>query len=154
MTQPTTLAGLSPREAVADAIHRCVLGLDNNDRALFESAMVKDEATSVTAGPRVLQGWNAINDEFVKVFSLVTTHYITNIRVNLEEDANTASMTTHATAYHIRSDEAYKPEDTSYTAGCLYFIDLVKDEADNLWKIKKWVIQVQWTTGDIAVVHP
>jgi hypothetical protein len=37
-----------------------------------------------------------------------------------------------------------KPEDTSYTAGSLYVIDLVKDGS---WKIKKWEIRIQWTTA-------
>lgn len=37
---PTTLTpALSSREAIADAIYRCVLGLDTNDSALFDSAL-------------------------------------------------------------------------------------------------------------------
>lgn len=62
-------------------------------------------------------------------------------------------MTAHALSYHVRPDDALKPEDTSYTASSLYFVDLVRDSNDGLWKIKKWDIKVQWTTGDIAVLH-
>jgi hypothetical protein len=86
---------------------------------------------------------------------VVTLHSITNIRVELrDEDAFAASLTAHAIAYHMRPDDAFKPEDASYTAGSLYFIDLVKDQTDGMWKIKTWRIQVQWTTGDTKVLHP
>ena len=153
MAQSDTLTSPNPREAVADALHRCILGLDSNDRDLFESACLKDESATVIAGPNTIQGWSAINDFMSRVFQLVTTHFITNIRVELKDVANTASMTAHAIAYHVRPDDAFKPENTSYTAGCLYVIDLVKDNTDGLWKIKKWEIKIQWTYGDIAVVH-
>ena len=153
MAQPDALTAVSPREAVADALHRCILGLDNNDRDLFESAFLKDESATVVAGPTTLQGWNAIKEYMSRIFLLVTTHFITNIRVKLKDVANTASMSAHAVAYHVRPDDAFKPEDTSYTVGCLYFVDLVKDDTDGLWKIKKWEIKVQWTSGDRAVIY-
>ena len=130
MAHSGTLTVLSPREAVADALHRCLLGLDSNDRDLFESACLKEESMTVVA-----------------------THFITNIRVELKDVANTAFMTAHVVAYHVRPEDAFKPEDTSYTAGALYFIDLVKDDTDGLWKIKKWEIKIQWTSGDKAILH-
>lgn len=153
MAQPYTLTAISPREAVADALHRCILGLDTNDHDLFESACVKDESMTVIAGTHTLQGWNVINEFMSRVFLVVTTHFLTNIRVELKDGANTAHMTAHNIAYHVRPDDAYKPEDTAYTAGCLYFMDLVKDDTDGLWKIKKWEIRIQWTTGDRAILH-
>jgi hypothetical protein len=153
MAQSDTLTALNPREAVADALYRCILGLDSNDRDLFESACLKDESATVVAGPNTIQGWSAISESMSRVFLLVTTHFITNIRVELKDDANTAFMTAHAVAYHIRPDDAFKSEDTSYTAACLYFIDLVKDNTDGLWKIKKWEIKMQWTSGDKAVLY-
>jgi SnoaL-like protein len=104
---------------------------------------LKDESATLVAGPNTIQGWSAISEFMSRVFLLVTTHFITNIRVELKDVANTASMTAHAVAYHVRPDDAFKPEDTSYTAGCLYFIDPVKDNADGLWKIKKWEIKIQ-----------
>jgi hypothetical protein len=153
MADPLTLTALSPREAVADAIHRCVLGIDSNNRDLFESGCLKNESMTVVAGSITLKGWTAISEFFLRVFVLVTTHIISNIRIELKDGADTASMTAHVLAYHVRPDDALKPEDTSYTASCLYFIDLVKDSNDGLWKIKKWEIKIQWTTGDSAVLH-
>lgn len=153
MATPASLPGLTPREAAADAIHRCVLGIDNNDQALFETACVKDDSIAFVAGPATVQGWESFNGLMQKAFGLVTTHVISNVRVNLEsEAAETASLTAHAVAYHNRPEDALKQEDTSYTAGCLYFIDVVKD--GGLWKIKRWEVKILWTTGDRTVVHP
>jgi len=149
----TLAAPTAPREAVADALYRCVLGLDTNDRELFESACLTDESAVVVAGSDTIRGWTAINEIMSRVFLLVTTHFITNVRVELKDDS-TASMSAHAIACHVRPEDALKPEDTSYTAGCLYFLDLVKDhDTDGLWKIKKWEIKIRWTTGDIKVLH-
>ena len=108
---------------------------------------------AVTFGSASIKGWTAISDFFQRVFNLVTTHFTSNVRIELKDDADTASMTSHVIAYHIPPDEALKQEDTSYTASCLYFVDLVRDSGDGLWKIKKWDIRVLWTTGDSAVVH-
>jgi SnoaL-like domain len=154
MAEQYTLTGLSPREAVADALHRCVLGIDSNDRDLFASGYLQDESASFVADTDTIQGFNAVNEAMSKAFLLNTTHFITNIRVELKDGADTAYMTAHAIAYHVRPDDAFKPEDTSYTAGCLYSIDLVKDTTDGLWKIKTWKAKIQWTTGDIKVLHP
>ena len=153
MATAYALTGLTPREAVADALHRCVLGLDRNDKDLFESACVKDETMTVAAGPVSLNGWETINAYFQRVFACITTHIISNIRVEFKDGADTASMTAHAMSYHLKEDTASLPEDISYRAASLYDIDLVKDGKDGLWKIKKWDIKVLWTTGDIQVLH-
>ncbi|KAH7136174.1 hypothetical protein B0J11DRAFT_520067 [Dendryphion nanum] len=147
------LTGLTPREAIADALHRCVLGLDSNNRDLFESACRKNENITVIAGAIKIEGWTAINNFFARVFAVVTTHTISNIRIELIDGADTAFMTAHAISYHVRPDDAFKSENASYTASSLYAIDLVKDGDDRLWKIKRWDIKVLWTTGDIAVLH-
>lgn len=148
---PTT--ALTLRDAVADALHRCVLGIDSNDHALFESACLTNEEMVWVGGGFNVEGWAAIKELFKRLFVLVTTHTISNIRVKLADDPNSASMTAHATSYHIWPEDAFKPEDTSYTASSLYNIDLVKGADDGLWKIKKWEAKVLWTTGDRAIIH-
>ncbi|KAF1957988.1 hypothetical protein CC80DRAFT_491298 [Byssothecium circinans] len=137
MADPVTLTALSPREAVADALHHCVFGIDSNNRDLFESACLKTESMTFVAGPTTIEGWTAINEACLKLFDLATSHVTSNIRVELRDSADTAYMTANALSYHVRPDDALKPEDTSYTASSLYFIDLVKDSNDGLWKIKK-----------------
>ena len=133
MASATNLTGLSTREAVADALHRCVLGMDSNNRPLFESACLKGEDMVVMAGSIPLNGWAAIDAMMDRVFAIITTHTVSNIRVEVEgDDADTAQITAHATSYHVREEDATKPEDTSYTASSLYDIELVKVEG-GLW---------------------
>ncbi|KAH7381390.1 hypothetical protein DE146DRAFT_773161 [Phaeosphaeria sp. MPI-PUGE-AT-0046c] len=108
---------------------------------------------TVVAGPIDIKGWTAIRKFFQRVFSLVTTHITSNIRVELKDGANTAFMTAHAIAYHVLPEDALKLEDTSYTASCLYYIELLRDKKDDLWKMKHWELKVLWSTGDRAVVH-
>ncbi|KAA8619251.1 SnoaL-4 domain containing protein [Pyrenophora tritici-repentis] len=153
MAPTTFLTGLSAREAVADALQRCVLGMDSNNRPLFESACLKGEDMVVIAGSIPLNGWAAIDAMMDRVFAIVTTHTVSNIRVELKsEDADTAQITAHAISYHVREEDALKQEDTSYTASSLYDIELVKVEW-GLWKMKTWLIKVLWTVGDAAVLH-
>ena len=104
-------------------------------------------------GGFTMEGWTAVRGLFDRAFGLVTTHITSNIRVELKDGESAASLTAHAISYHVRPEDTLKPEDTSYTAGSLYSIDLVKDGNDGLWKIKKWEIQVLWTTGDRTVLH-
>ena len=153
MADQVALPSLTPREAVADALHRCTLGIDSNNRDLLESGCLKSEDMTITIGPATISGWTAIDEFFLTVFGLVTTHVTSNIRVSLEDGADTASMTAHVVAYHVRPDDALKPEDTSYTVASLYDIDLVKDGDDGLWKIKRWDLKILWTTGDKAVLY-
>lgn len=154
MADPVSLTALTPGEAVADALYRCVRGLDTNDWNLFESSCLKDESMTVVAGDIILDSWVAIREFFFqRVFVLVTTHLIGNIRVEMTDGADTASMTAQALAYHIRPEEAFSPKDTSYAASCLYFIDLVRDSNDGLWKINKWELRMLWSTGNRAVFH-
>ncbi|KFX87287.1 hypothetical protein V490_08368 [Pseudogymnoascus sp. VKM F-3557] len=150
MADQITLTALSPREAVADALHRCLLGIDSNNQDLFGSGCLKNESMFFSLGPMTVEGWTAISEFFKPVFALVTTHTTNNIRIELKDGADTACITCNAIAYHVRPEDALKPEDTSYTASVLYFIDLVKDSSDGLWKIKRWEIKILWTTGDRA----
>lgn len=152
MPERANLTSLTTREAIGDALYRCVLGIDSNNQSLFESACLQDERMAVVAGPAKLEGWTAVNAYFQRLFFLVTTHTISNMRIE-SRDAMNASMTAHAMSYHIRPEDELKPEDMSYTASSLYDLNLVKDE-DGLWKIKRWQIKVLWTTGDIKVLHP
>jgi hypothetical protein len=154
------LPNLTPHESITDTLHRLTLGLDTNNPLLVESACLKTPALTFTYGPlgsqETVTGWDAIAPMFDRVFRLVTTHTVSNVRVDLEnEAATTARMTAHVVSYHVREQEAFVAADTSYTASSLYDIDVVKDEEDSgLWKIKTWNARILWTTGDIKVLHP
>jgi ketosteroid isomerase-like protein len=144
---------LTTREAITDTLHGCLLGLDTNSRALFASACVTDASMLVTAGTLTLSGWPVIEAYFQRVFELVTSHMTSNIRIQIHEGGETATLTAHAMAYHVRPEDAFKEADTSYTAANLYDIEVVRVAGEGVWRIKKWDIKVLWTTGDRGVLH-
>ncbi len=152
MAPPQLLSDLNPREAVADALYRAILGIDSSDRAMFESGCVTDETAVLETGKFNLQGWEAIGKLFDRAFALTTTHFATNLRIQIK-DEKTASLTANVIAYHVKPGTEHDKEDTSYTAGTMYDLDLVKDAKDGLWKIRKWGIKSNWSTGDRSILH-
>lgn len=143
----------TPREAVADALHRAVLGLDSNDRALFESACLTTDALQWTGGGFSATGWDAVSGLFERVFGLITMHVISNERVSFQ-DADTARLTAHAVSYHVRREDEESVEERSFTGYSLYDLVIVRT-GDGLegWKIKRWTAEVLRTTGDRSIVH-
>jgi hypothetical protein len=154
MSHPPVLTGLTPRESIADNLHRAVLGLDTNNEPLFSSALLTASPdTTVTAGPFTASGWPAIRALFEPAFRIVTAHIISNIRIELEHDnADTARMTAHAISYHVRPEDALKVEDTSYTASSLYDIEVVNVREEGVWKMRRWEMKILWTVGDRSVL--
>ena len=148
------------REAIIDTLYRCIHGLDTNDKVLFESTMLQSPSAVMIGGGFTLQGWEQISSLFERVFQVVTTHFITNARVELvekngedEDRVKRARLTCHALAVHVRPEEAMSKEDKSYTAGCLYEMGFVRGE-EGVWRVERWVIETKWTTGDVGVLHP
>ena len=78
---------------------------------------------------------------------------ISNVRVDVKDGADTASLTAYALAQHCPPGKGKEPDASKYLAGGEYCIDLIKDEADGLWKIKKWVLNVIWSQGDASVMQ-
>ena len=150
MAHPSPLA-LTPREAVTDTLYRALLGLDSNNRPLFESACLATSDMEWVGGGYSIKGWGAVSALFERVFSLITTHVISNVRVAFE-DEETARLTAHAVSYHVRLEDKESVEEKSFTGYSLYDIVLVRPEAGE-WKIKRWQADVLRTTGDRAIVH-
>lgn len=143
---------LSDREAVADAAYRVLLGLDTNDVELFESALTED--ISVTLNGNTMQGRETlVSGLFAMISKLDTTHFLTNVRVHVDGGGAKASMTASALAQHYRGGEALEPKADHFLAGSLYFLDLVKDEADGVWRIKNFKTRVSWREGEEAIMR-
>ena len=152
MAHLIALASLIPHEAVVDALYRGVIGLDTNDSALFESAWAKDNPCFDRDGT-ILDGMDAINQNLFEPVSHMDSHHtISNVRVDVKDGADTAYMTTYAIAQHCRRGEATDPTTKGLLAGTMYFIDLVKDGSDGLWKMKKWAMKINWIEGDVSIV--
>ncbi|KAK4539607.1 hypothetical protein LTR36_010490 [Oleoguttula mirabilis] len=154
MAIPTALASLSPREAIADAMYRCIIGLDLNDWALFDSAWVqKSEASYDMPGLLAVTGLDAMKAKlFTHIGALVTQHSISNIRVDVKDGADTASLTAYGIAQHYRPGEGMDPTTKGLLTGAMYSIDVVKESGDDVWRVRKWSNRLLWLDGDRSIV--
>ncbi|RSL91046.1 hypothetical protein CDV31_015567 [Fusarium ambrosium] len=144
---------LPDREAIPDALYRSIIGLDSNDKTIFESAWHQD-AEFIYDGTPPIQGLAAILDTTFKYIGvgLDTTHLVSNVRIDLKDGADAAKMTAHALAQHYRKDEGRKPGAARYLTGNMYWVDLAKDQGDGLWKMTKFDMKVIWSEGDASIV--
>lgn len=142
---------LSDREAIIDAIHRALVGIDTNDSNLFNSAFT--DTGSFDLNGQVMEGREAVNSQmFESVSKLDTAHVIGSIRVAIDEGGSTASATASVIAQHYRAGQGKDPAASRYMAGGLYRLDMVKDEGDGLWKMENWRLSLVWAEGDRGVM--
>ncbi|KAI1263693.1 hypothetical protein F5Y18DRAFT_124638 [Xylariaceae sp. FL1019] len=142
---------LSPREAIADALYRCFAGLDTPDLSLWESSCTQD-AECIIDGRKII-GMQAINAEVYEPTSrLDTTHFVTNLRIHIEENGTEARLAASTLAQRYRSGTGREAGSTRLLAGGPYFVHLVKDAEGGLWRIKTFEMSPRWTEGDIAVL--
>jgi SnoaL-like domain len=157
MSYPHVLTSLTPREAITDALYRAVIGFDRNDMEVFNSSFIGEEVTFEFKGDasRTAHDLTTIrNGVLSHVGPMDTTHSISNIRVDVKDGADTASLTCYALAQHCPPGRGKEPDGPKLLVGGEYLVDLVKDEKDGLWKIKKWVLDVIWRQGDRSVMQP
>ena len=139
---------LTDREAIADALYRFANALDTDDGPLFDSAFVED--ASFTVNGRTTQGLKAIHsDIFDMIAKRDTTHFVTNIRINI--DGKRAKLTASTLAQHYRGETGLKPDQTSLMTGVLYWVDLVK--VGSLWKMDTMQVKPTWAEGDWDVME-
>ncbi|RFU24177.1 hypothetical protein B7463_g12160, partial [Scytalidium lignicola] len=152
LSLPASLSpALNVREAIADALYRCVLSFDTGDVSLFHSSMTKDATFDLNG--RIMEGIEAIQAQcYDPVSKLDTTHFITNLRINVANGGTTATITANALAQHYRTGTGKEPNATRLLTGSLYWLDVVKDEKEDLWKIKKWILKPTWFEGDFGVM--
>ncbi|KAK2603427.1 hypothetical protein QQS21_004377 [Conoideocrella luteorostrata] len=157
MPLPHSLGDLTPREAVADAVYRALSGFDHNDVEIFTSAFAKEDVTmELRDGNNTppFQGFSAIRTNvFGFVSTLETTHMTSNIRVHIK-DSMSASLTAQVSAQHAPAGKGKDGQGPKYLVGAEYEMDLIKDETDGLWKIKKWIVEILWADGDASVMAP
>lgn len=149
---PTSLTpALSDRDAISDAVIRACLAIDTDDESLFQSAFTQDAIFEIESRP-IMKGYAAIKtDCFDVVAKLDTTHFLSNMRVNIESGGSAAKLTCSAHSFHYRKGEGVVPDAPKWVGGTLYFCDLVKEEAGG-WKISNWYLKPIWLEGDISVM--
>lgn len=111
-------------EAVADALYRAVLAFDLDDEALLRSA-VTGEISMRMPGIINVNGIQELKEKvFDRVSKLDTTHFLSNMRVNISSAA-TARATCSATARHVRPGKGFESGPNKYMSGGLYSCELV-----------------------------
>lgn len=157
MSHSHVLPSLSEREAVADAMYRGLIGFDRYDAEIFNSAFAgEDISLGFKEGDntQMFDGLSYIRTRFLDhVGPMDTTHMTSNVRVNLKDGARVASITALFSAQHCRPGEGRDPNGAKYVVAGEYFVDLIKDEKDGLWKVTKWVADILWRQGDATVMQ-
>jgi hypothetical protein len=150
---PQNLSSLSEREAIADALYRAAIASDRHDNELFDSAWAGEDVSMEIHDDqkRSLDGLSLIRKMVLnRVGSMDTTHNISMVRVNYKDGADTASLTATSTNQHCPPGTGRDPSAPKYTVGAHYSVDLIK--ASDMWKIKKLILNVIWTSGDASVM--
>ncbi|KAF2429036.1 hypothetical protein EJ08DRAFT_650658 [Tothia fuscella] len=147
---------LTPRESVTEAVQQMLLALDRDDVELFSAAYAGEDTVFEMNGTSktTLNGVSAV---VTLVFDLVgpmdSTHMITNIKVDVKDGANTAFLSCYVLAQHAAPGKGWDCDSPKYLVGGTYAIDLVKDEAQGVWKIRKFALEVLWNQGDPSVMQ-
>ena len=153
MSYPLTLTSLSPREAITDAVYRAVIGFDRNDVSMLNSAFAGEDVTFGSSGRMITSLTTARETVLAHVGPMDTTHTISNVRIDHKDGADTAQLKCYALAQHCPPGRGKEPDGPKLLVGGEYDIDLVRDEKDGLWKIKKWILDVIWRQGDASVMQ-
>jgi len=92
---------LTPREAIADALHRCLLGVDTNDHSLFASACLQSPDMTFIGAGRTLKGWSAVDNFAAVLFERVTMH-MTSSKTDVSNEY-TMSLTCVSQMFALKS---------------------------------------------------
>lgn len=152
LTNAVRLCGLTTREAIADAFYRLMSALDENDVAVFDSAMMSDITQDFNGQTR--HGIEAVRAHALGVVGpLDSTHFVTNIRIDVENDAaETATLTGNTLALHYPSGSGRSQSNRRLVGGSRHKIEMTKDEREGLWRFQTWTIRTVWFEGDYSVM--
>lgn len=156
MSRNLSLPSLTPREAVADAMYRALIAFDRNDPSIFDSVFAEEDVTlELNASERKsYTGLSAIRTGlFDRLGPMDTTHMVSNVRVDVEDGADTAFLTAYTQGQHCPPGRGRELDGPKYLACGETSLSLVRDGKDGLWKIKKWVTEVIWAQGDPSVMQ-
>lgn len=155
MLSQSTLVDPQDRAAIVDALYRFGAGMDQRDRALFESAFSPQAALDLSGAARllgfelpVIQGREAISTAIMaEAERLDTTHTITNPRIT-GYDGQRARLSALVEAQNLpRGDHG-----RYLLLKNIYTVDLSKQGGH--WTIDALLIENLWLDGDPEVLFP
>jgi hypothetical protein len=151
---PSFLYNLSPREAIVDALSRALVGCDNHDEDLFNSAWSGEDVSFTINGAdkKVLPNLTVIRKHVLdRVGPMDTTHSISNIRVVAKDSVDTAFVTATSMAQHCPPGRGKEPDGPKFMVSGEYSADIIK--VDGIWKLKTCALRIIWTQGDPSVME-
>ena len=155
MLSKSKLVDSQDRAAIVDAIYRFGAGMDQRDRALFESAFSPKASLDLSGAARrlgfelpVIQGREAITEVIMaEADRLDTTHTITNPRIT-SYDGQKARLSALVEAQNLpRGDHS-----RHLLLKNMYTVDLTKQGVH--WTIDHLVVENLWLNGDPEVLFP
>ncbi|KAL2836230.1 SnoaL-like domain-containing protein [Aspergillus pseudodeflectus] len=145
---------LTPREAISDALYRCIEGVDTKNKALFDSSFTQTATFEVNGA--VSEGLAAIH---ANCFDIIgpknTTHFVSNIRIHIDESGEKAAMSAYALAQHYREGEGLKGDQERLLTGNFYQLQLVREAGlaeGEFWRIETFVVKSSWAEGQWGVL--
>ena len=149
---PVRLHGLTTREAITDAFYRVMSAFDENIPELLQSGMASNIVLRING--KELSGFeNVKNHSFGTVGPMDTTHFVTNVRIDVEnESSTTARLTANTLAQHYPTGMGVTDSERRLLGGSKHALILVRDDEDGLWKIEKWNMKSIWREGDVSVL--
>lgn len=144
------LQALSDKAAIADVIHNYAAGVDGHDWTLFRSCFA-DELEADFTSLKDMGHFRGPSDTWVAAAKTLmenldaTQHLMGNIQVELDGDRAVARNYLHA--QHVRNDEL---GERHYIIAGHYRHELVR--TDKGWRIAKYSLTAQWTSGNRAVM--
>ena len=152
MPLENSLAALVRRHAITDTVYQALRAFDKNDKSLLQSACT-DDVTLTIDGAGAFVGLQALmTDVLAMVGPLDSTHMMSNVQVDVNGQADSAVLKAYVLAQHCPPGQGRDPQGPKYVTGGDHRIELVPVDQDGSWKIKKWVLNVIWSQGDVSVV--
>ncbi|KAI1667290.1 SnoaL 4 domain containing protein [Pyrenophora tritici-repentis] len=132
---------LTGREIIIDALYQ-----------LWDSAFTEDAQFEL--GGRNAEDLKAIHSDIYDgtISRLDTTHHISNISVNVTDGEREALLSAFFPAYHFRGGTEKELDSPEYTVGSQYYLELVKNDVDGMWKTKLFRVKSIWSEGDRSVM--
>ncbi|KAJ5108719.1 hypothetical protein N7456_005394 [Penicillium angulare] len=156
MATPLSLTGLTPREAITDTAYRLARSFDHNDINAFNSAISEGAILELNiTEPLTFSGISNIRAAtFDRIVKMDTSHMLSNIRVDVQQNAKEATLQCYTLSQHCPLGRGRDVKAPKYLAGAEFVFEMVFDEGDGsgLWKIRRWVADLVWAEGDESLI--
>lgn len=126
---------------------------DENDASLLASAMTPNVALTIN-GNDVSSFENVKAHSLNTVGPMDTTHFVTNIRIDVaDNDAAIATLTANTLAQHYTRGDEIGSSERRLLGGSKHVMELSEDDNDGLWKVNMSHMKAVWREGGMRWLH-